>query len=73
MRRELLKAEQRRREALRERAAVDSNNRLNFCTEFFVDGAIEDGVAQSLERCDVGEVEAHFRRAACPVVDGGYD
>ncbi len=38
-----------------------------------IDGPVEDGVAQSLERCDVGEVKAHFGRAACPVVDGGHD
>ena len=36
--RELLKAEQRRREALRERAAVDSD-RLNFC-KFLVQGSV---------------------------------
>ena len=72
MRCELLKAEQRRREALRERAAV-YRHELDFRAELFVDGAIEDGVAQSLERRDVGEVETHFCRAACPVVDGGYD
>ena len=72
MRRELLKAEQRRREALRERAAVYRHD-LDFRAELFVDGPVEDGVAQSLERCDVVKIEAYSRRAACPVVDGGHD